>query len=121
MEPSTHANSYFLEVFVYRGIPTKYFNLDYDTLIQHPDIKGHRGVGYDPMHPQNQNQNNDAIETGSVHDNVHNAIDLVSPARSERSHLSLQNLHESQSLQESNAFTFWFQSIPGIFTFFRFE
>ena len=48
IKPATLDNSYFIETFVYRGIPTKYFNLDYDTIIR-TDLKGHRREGYKPM------------------------------------------------------------------------
>ena len=34
IKPATLDNSYFIETFAYRGIPTKYFNLDYDTIIR---------------------------------------------------------------------------------------
>ena len=90
----------FFETFVYRGIPTKYFNLDYDTIIR-TGLKGPRRPGYDPMN-EDENQNNDEMDTNSVHGSVHNSV-YNSPAPSERSHLSLQNLHANPSLQESVA------------------
>jgi hypothetical protein len=107
IKPATLENSYFIENFVYRGLPRKFFNLDYDTVIQHPDINGPRREGYDPMiEHENQYQNNDEMKTDSIHGSAPGSIYgrvFNSPAPSERSHLSFQNLHANQSLQESNA------------------
>ena len=72
IKPATLDNSYFIETFVYRGLPTKYLNLDYDTIIR-TELKGPRRLPYDPNH-EDENQNNDEMETNSVHSSVQNSV-----------------------------------------------
>jgi hypothetical protein len=88
LEQATPNTAYYIEPFAYRGLPSKYYTLSYDTIKDDPELKGPRR----PLGLSNQVQKNTEIEI-DIDEHI-DALAAQTPNKSVtsgKSHISIKN------------------------------
>lgn len=98
LEQANPNTAYYIETFAYRSLPSKYYTLDYDTIINEPELNGPRRPNGPNIPIENEPENEMDI------DEHIDALAAQTPEKSvtsERSHISIKN--ENLRPQKSNS------------------